>query len=172
MKQWLLNCYLFPEKRAFILLDHVRHYWYFYAFAVAIVINSYPVFRYVENYYQQHYLAQQHPNLQASIQQLERQKSALKQHHLRKNQQDKQLVEFDQQLKQIIQQENAVIEHMQWQFEQGKQLEISLQQHSTAIFKIIEQITQLEKLAFQEISLAKLHQQRRIQFSAQLLIQP
>lgn len=172
MKHFLYQAYLNPEKTTFHFLENLRAYWWIWSLAFLLIPLAYPIFQYAERHYRLTQQEQSVEQLQQKITQQHRKLTSLQQFYSQKNQQDSEVAARHHQIKQLLDQEKAHIETMQWRFEQGKQVELVIHQTSPTVFRLIEQLSQLPKLAFQEIHLTKLHYQQQIQLSAKLLVQP
>lgn len=172
MKHFFYQAYLNPEKTTFHFMENLRAYCWIWGLAFLLIPLAYPIFQYAERSYRLKQQAQSIDQLQQKITQQHRKLASLQQFYSQKNQQDSQVAELHHQIKQLLDQEKAQIETIQWRFEQGKQIELVIHQTSHTVFRLIEQLSLLPKLAFQEISLTKLHYQQQIQLSAKLLVQP
>lgn len=171
MQQRLLSLYLKPNHWGYYLLETARCHWLTISIALLAVICLYPAILNLQAIRTHQHLAQEIQHKQADLQQQNRLLASLQQRQQEKAQQDGQLATLNQQIKNLVDQEHAIIDTIQWRFDNGKQIELILHQRSDKIFRLIEQLSTISSLQFKELSLLKLNRQKLLQLNAEISVQ-
>lgn len=75
---------------------------------------------------------------------------------------------INQQLEILFQQHQVEINHIQWELEQDKQINIALTQKAKNLFELIHQLNEIDYLRIKEITLTRLDYQNLVQLHATL----
>ena len=171
LHHWLIECYLNPARNRYSVVQVINHYPYRIILSVFILAIFFPTLKLGWVYYQNHQ-AQIHLAEEKEIL-VNKQKlfKSIEQHHISQYQKSQQFAEFDLKIKAILQDHNVEIEYLQWYFEPYKRIDMGLNGQSTAIFNVLKKLHQLNSLFAQEINIAKLYQDRKVQMNASFVIQ-
>lgn len=167
MKKWLNNAYINPQSRQYLCLVFLQHYAKRLFCLAFIIIHAYPSILLCHEYYQHRYLYKTEQLLSAELVQQEKLLQSLRNKKSESENRDKDFSEVNRKITQIAEQYQIKIEHIQWQFEKGKQASLVLSQRSASLFEMIKALDKLPSLYFNELILFKLHQARLIQLQAQ-----
>lgn len=167
MLTWLNNLYLYPSSQSYLFFYNLQQNYKKWGVIFFLLINIYPCFRLVYYVHQQNIQQQTSSQLSEEIKQQEKLLNSLVQYQ-QNRQKDHQFIEINRQLRNLIEQNSIYIENIQWKFEQGTQVQLILTQQSETIFSFIYALSKLKYLKFNSLTLSKLHQDRLIQFNAEL----
>lgn len=157
------NYYLNPTGQGYRFFTFLQHRRKTLLFNLPLLLLLYPVSGYIYYTYQSQ---QQTVHLNELTEQkriLENQLSRLLHSQQENSEKDNLFSQVNQTLRQTLEQHQSQIEHQQWQFEQGKQLNMILNQPSQHLFELLHALNQIDRLALTELSLIKLDKARLIQ---------
>lgn len=170
MLKQLENLYLHPNHWAYFFLEKLSRHWIKINIILFSIVCIYPIIQTSKTYYHYQYLLENRQKQKNNLEQQNRLLESLQKLNHEKNQQDGQLATLNQQIKELIEQQNAIIDTLQWRFDNGKQIELILQHQSSQIFGLIEKLVSIKSLNFKSISLLKLNQQKLIQLNTEILV--
>lgn len=163
--------YLKPNHWGYHLLEAARCHWLKISLALFTITCFYPALQNVQAFRTQQGLTQELQHKQENLQQQNRLLATLQQRQQEKTAQDGQLAELNQQIKNLVDKEKAMIDTIQWRFDNGRQIDLILLQQSHKMFRLIDQLATVQSLQFKEISLLKLNRQKLVQLNAEISVQ-
>lgn len=170
MSQWLNDLYLQPYHSAHKPLRVLQHYYKRLGLLMLMLITAYPLVDLGRAYYFSRYYQQRVQMLSDEIGQQQKILAGLMQYQ-QYQQADRQFTQLNEKLNALIEKYQINTEQMQWQFEQGKQVYLVLNQKSLPMFAFIRELDQFDKSVFRKLQLIKLNQQRLIQLQAELVFE-
>lgn len=168
MRSLLTQYYLNPDSRAYRLLTALNQMPLRFSVIILLMILAYPLLQSSYHFYLHSQKQQVWRQLHSEFETQQRQLNALSGLQNQKN--SPHFATLDTQLKQFIEQERVEIEQMQWQFGQSPKIDLTLRHTAPAIFRLIAQLNQLNSIAFQDLRLVKLHEERLIQLNTRLIL--
>lgn len=168
MRTRLAQCYLDPNSKAYRLLNTLNQMPLRFSMFILLAILAYPLLHSGYHIYLHSQKQQAWTQLHNEFDTQQQQLNALT--GLQNQQNSTRFTTIDTQLKQLIEQEQVKIEQMQWQFGQPPKIELILRHTSPSIFRLIAQLNQLNSVAFQDLRLIKLHEERQIQLNTRLIL--
>lgn len=171
MLKHLEQLYLKPTHSGYRLLETTRCHWLKISLALLAILCFYPALQNLQGLRTQQNLVQALQQKQVTLQQQGRLLTTLQQRQQEKTAQDRQIADLNQQIKNLVDKEKAIIDTIQWRFDNGRQIELILHQKSYKIFRLIEQLSAMPSLQFKEIALLKLNRQKLVQLNAEISVQ-
>lgn len=164
IKNIIQSYYLAPEKFIYQTISKLNKYFTKIVLILSIMLLALPIIQAV-NLVQQ--LSKLENDLEKTMENVMKKENILKAKIIEKgNNTSFTPTKINQALETLFQQQQVEINHIQWELEQDKQINITITQKAQALFEIIHQINQIEYLRIKEMTLTKLDYQQLVQLNA------
>ncbi|WP_373766200.1 hypothetical protein [Glaesserella sp.] len=172
MKNMILRQYIKPLNLPYKLFTIVHTRFISLCSLSVLCILTYPALYYLYLSNTDETNRQQHRMLQQRLLTENELLKSLQNHQININKKEGNLASLHQQIKSVLDHDQANIEHIQWGFDNGKVVYLTVNQQTEKIFHIIHQLNRLDSLKFKEISLIKLGHDRLVQLNTTLSVLP
>lgn len=162
--------YLQPQSTAFQIIDWVNRYFWLILLSVLILVLAFPLWQFSQQWQFSHQWQQRFAENEQQLTQQNRLYQVLFEKQQQQALNDQHLTQINRQIQQILQAQQAEIESVQWNVEEQR-IGLTANHRTTPIFKALYALAKEPNIAFEELTLTKLNQDRRIQLNATLFIQ-
>lgn len=170
INQKLRYLYLNPDKTGFKLVVILVQNKLSIFIALSIILLSYPIIQLTKDHFTMLETTEAIRELSALLEHKQKTYNLLIEKEKKLNEQDLNLARINELLQETAQKYQIQIDHLQWNLEQGKSLELRIIHTSQAIFKFISDLNQIPYLKFNQLALTKLEQERKLELHCILVI--
>lgn len=154
MRNKISQIYLQPNSQRFIILNHLAHNLLKILVIYAFIILVYPFYLYYQTHNKLITLHTEYKNIEQNLLHKQKQLVQLESTHI---QQEANISDINLPIKQILEQTNANLENIYWNFAQQKSATLIFTQRAETVFNTINRLNQLTQINFKEITLSKLN---------------
>lgn len=170
INQKLRYLYLNPDKTGFKLVAILVQNKLSIFIALSIILLSYPIIQLTKDHFTMLETTEAIHSQSALLEHKQKTYNLLIEKEKKLNEQDLNLARINELLQKTAQKYQIQIDHLQWNLEQGKSLELRVIHTSQAIFKFISDLNQIPYLKFNQLALTKLEQERKLELHCILVI--
>lgn len=170
INQKLRYLYLNPDKTGFNLVVILVQNKLSIFIALSIILLSYPIIQLTKDHFTMLETTEAIHGQSALLEHKQKTYNLLIEKEKKFNEQDLNLASINELLQETAQKYQIQIDHLQWNLEQGKSLELRVIHTSQAIFKFISDLNQIPYLKFNQLALTKLEQERKLELHCILVI--
>ncbi|MDO4431413.1 MAG: hypothetical protein Q4B95_09050 [Lonepinella koalarum] len=165
----LNEIYLSPN-REFKIIATLHQKRYLFIFLIGVIILTYPLRLNILDIIK----------TEQTLNKIEEQKNKLEkanhlyQHLIEKERilrdKDHNLTYINEQIQDIATKHSLTIQHLQWNLEQGKMIELNIIGNTNSLFTFLNELNQFTHIRFNNITLTKLEEERKLQLNTILVI--
>lgn len=168
MKRWLNSIYITPTSQWYCLIRFIHNNYKLVILIIFCSFLSFPIIRIGYYYYQYNQKILSFSELSDEFLKQETLLKSLTQNQQQNQQKDQLFTEWNQKLREQIYQHNLNVENIQWQFEQGKQVYLVLNQKSQSVFNFIYALDKIDSLYFNQVIFLKKDTNHSVQLQADM----
>ncbi len=168
MKAWLNKQYLNPKGIPYRIIETLNQYFILIAGLIALFLLLIPTFNLISNSQQEKQLQHKNQQLNDTLQQKEKLFISIQTRQKKLNSQDTNISQINQKLDELFNAYHIENENIQWDFEQGKSITMTLTHKTASLFSLIDKLTTFTNLRIKELTLRKLEENRLVQLNITL----